>query len=504
MQDYGLGFWLGRRRHARPDKIALTFCGTSTTYGELATHAEEIADALSTHGVKRGDAVAYLGENSPSFIETLFACAMIGAVFVPINTRLAPREVQHILSDSSARAFVVDDSLIQLARDATRTSSPLIPTTVPQLLEERDTGSARLAEDITLDSPAAIIYTSGTTGQPKGAVLTHGNLTWTAINAIVDYDITSRDVSLMISPLFHVASLGMGALPCILKGATMILEPAFDPGRTLDLIQANGATMLSGVPTTFQMLTDHPSWSTTDLSSLQTLTCGGSAIPSRILDAYEARGLSFTAGYGMTETSPGASSLPAHLTREKQGSVGIPHFFTKLRVTGPDGAPTPPHATGEIELAGPNVFLGYLNCPETTAAGFTDDGWFRSGDLGYLDEDGCLYIADRLKDMIISGGENIYPAEVETLIGNMETITGVAVIGVPDDQWGEVPIAVVTTKDGSPATISDVKAHLAGTIARYKVPKRVITVDALPRTASGKVRKAALRAQFSPSAEASA
>ncbi|MDF2574442.1 MAG: acyl-CoA synthetase (AMP-forming)/AMP-acid ligase, partial [Agromyces sp.] len=307
----------------------------------------------------------------------------------------------------------------------------------------------------------------------------------------------STDVALMISPLFHVASLGMGALPVILKGATMVLERRFEPGRALALIERHGITMLSGVPTTYQMMADHPDWATTDLSSLSKLTCGGSAVPTRILNAYEERGLSFTQGYGMTETSPGATSLAPGMTRTKQGSVGLPHFFTEVRIADEHGDMVPRGTVGEIQIIGPNVFPGYHDLPEASAAAFTDDGWFRSGDLGYLDADGYLFIADRLKDMIISGGENIYPAEVENRIADLEGVTGVAVIGVPDEQWGEVPWAIVTVQEGASLDTDTVRTHLEGRLARYKLPKRVVVVDELPRTASGKVRKADLRARFS-------
>jgi fatty-acyl-CoA synthase len=257
--------------------------------------------------------------------------------------------------------------------------------------------------------------------------------------------------------------------------------------------------MLSGVPTTYQMLADHPDWAATDISTLQKLTCGGSAVPTRILNAYEERGLSFSQGYGMTETSPGATSLAPSMTREKQGSVGLPHFFTEVRITDEHGDVVPGGTVGEIEISGPNVFLGYHGQPDATAAAFTDDHWFRSGDLGYLDADGYLYIADRLKDMIISGGENIYPAEVENLISDIEGISGVAVVGVPDERWGEVPWAVVTLKEGAEVDTEIVRSHLDGVLARYKLPKNVVVVEELPRTASGKVRKADLRSRFGES-----
>ena len=503
----GIGFWLAKRRLKDPDKTAVVFGDHELTYRELADAADRVAAVLWHRGIRRGDAVAYIGENSPQFLEVMFGAAQLGAVFVPVNTRLAAPEVQHLLVDSGARAVVLDPEFLERAMPGVEAGRVAHVIVTGDGLPEHP-GLARLTAaapgghtvaDVDLDDPAAIVYTSGTTGRPKGAVLTHGNLTWVALNCIVDYDVVSTDVSLMISPLFHVASLGMGALPVLLKGATLVLEKGFEPGRALTLIQEHGITMLSGVPTTYQLMADHPSWASADLSTLRKLTCGGSAVPTRILNAYEERGLSFSQGYGMTETSPGATSLSPAMTRQKQGSVGLPHFFTEVRITDEHGDVVPRGTVGEIEVAGPNVFLGYHGLPEATASAFTADGWFRSGDLGYLDADGYLYIADRLKDMIISGGENIYPAEVENLIADIEGISGVAVVGVPDERWGEVPWAVVTLREGAEVDTEIVRAHLDGLLARYKLPKNVVVVEDLPRTASGKVRKADLRARYGES-----
>lgn len=507
MQNHGLGAWLSTRRQKNPDATALIYGDDQRmSYRQLADRTDALSGLLWQRGIRKGDAVAFLGENSPEFLMTLFGCAQLGAVFVPVNTRLAPPEITHVLRDSGARVLIHDPAFAERV-------TPLVDASgTPQLIRtgaSSDAGEPGLDDllrdglrghvdvQVTHEDPAAIVYTSGTTGKAKGAVLSHGNLTWVSVNALVDYDIVSSDVALMISPLFHVASLGMGALPTILKGGTMVLEQGFDAGRALGLIERYGVTMLSGVPTTYQLLADHPRWAETDVSTLAKLTCGGSAVPSRILEAYEARGLSFSQGYGMTETSPGATSLAPSMTRTKQGSVGLPHFFTDVRIASDEiGTVAPRGTVGEIEVSGPNVFLGYHNLPEPTAAAFTPDGWFRSGDLGYLDEDGYLFIADRLKDMIISGGENIYPAEIEDHLNGIEGVTGAAVIGVPDEQWGEVPWAVLTVQDGHAPTTESVRETLDGTLARYKLPKRVVIIDELPRTASGKIRKADLRARF--------
>jgi fatty-acyl-CoA synthase len=508
MHRHGIGTWLAKRRLRSPDKTALIYGdGSTMTYRQLADGADQVASLLSDRGIRTGDVVAHLGENSPEFLQVMFGAARLGAVFVPVNTRLAEPEITHVLADSNARVLFYDPAF----GDRTSTAAAGIPHVVVTDEGSADSpGLTRLLSTtavsdqlpdvgVTPEDPAAIIYTSGTTGRAKGAVLTHGNLTWVAVNCIVDYDIVSTDVALMISPLFHVASLGMGALPAILKGATLVLEQGFVPERALAQIERYGVTMLSGVPTTYQLMADHPAFASTDLSTLAKLTCGGSPVPTRVLDAYEARGLSFSQGYGMTETSPGATSLPPAMTRAKQGSVGLPHFFTDVRVTDAGGAVLPPGSVGEIEIAGPNVFHGYHDLPEATAAAFTADGWFRSGDLGYLDDDGYLFISGRIKDMIISGGENIYPPEIELLIADIDGVTGAAVIGVPDDRWGEVPWAIVTVRDGASVDTESIRAHLDGKLARYKLPRNVVVVDELPRTASGKVRKADLRSRFTAS-----
>ncbi|MEO8907829.1 MAG: AMP-binding protein, partial [Microbacteriaceae bacterium] len=353
-----LGSWMAKRSLKTPDKTALIVAGDErVTYRELADRVDGIATVLWHRGIRKGDSVAYLGENSQDFVAALFACAQLGAVFVPVNTRLAPPEILHVLSDAQARAVIHDPEF-------TDRLTPLASAVgIEHIIQTGETGAdaspglAALARsapassfeaEVTLDDPAAIIYTSGTTGRAKGAILTHQNLTWVALNTIVDYDIVSSDVALMISPLFHVAALGMGALPTILKGGTIVLEKSFDPGRALALIERHGVTMLSGVPTTYQLLADHPDWASTDLSTLQKLTCGGSAVPTRILNAFEQRGLSFSQGYGMTETSPGATALSPEMTRAKQGSVGLPHFFNDVRIADEHGAIVPTGAIGEI------------------------------------------------------------------------------------------------------------------------------------------------------------
>jgi fatty-acyl-CoA synthase len=505
MENQGIGSWANRRRVKAAGKTAFIFNDVATTYDEFYVQVNELAHALRGADVTRGTRVAYLGENHPSFLVTFLATTQLGAIFVPLNTRLAPAEVSYALDDSGASLLIHSGALAHLAVQA---SAGMSLRLVQAEGEPHEAGVITLAEftagasaefiDETVkhDDPALILYTSGTTGHPKGAVLTHGNFLWNTINALVDFDVTSREMSLMISPLFHVASLGMGALPMLVKGGTIVLEAGFDPGRALMLIEKYRITMLAGVPTTYQMMCEHPDWATTDLSSVHHMTCGGSAVPARVLNAYEERGLAFTLSYGMTESSPGASSMPPQYSRAKAGSSGLPHYFVDMRIRDEQNVESPVGEVGEIQLRGPNVIAEYWNKPEASRDSFVDGNWFKTGDMGYLDADGFLFVADRIKDMIISGGENIYPAEIEQIIFELEGVTGVALIGVTDDKWGEVPWAILTMAGGATVTLEEVRAHLDNRVARYKMPKNVIVVDEFPRTASGKIRKADLRKRF--------
>ncbi len=503
MQNQGIGTWVNRRAQRVHDDVAVAFRDRRIGYEQLDERILRLAQGLRERGVQPGDRIAYLGNNHPSFLEAMFATAMLGAVFVPLNTRLAAPEIEFAVDDSGATTLIFQAELHALAR-AGAWSNTTRHISVGEVgddgVEEIDAVIAGAAPEyhdlpVTLEDPAMILYTSGTTGYPKGAVLTHGNLTWNSVNALVDYGIAHGERVLLISPMFHVASLGMGALPVLLQGGTVILHERFDPGEVLRAIADEQVTMLSGVPTTFQLIQEHPDWAATDLSSLRHLTCGGSTMPKRMLEAYEERGLSFSCGYGMTETSPGATAMPPHMSKAKMGSSGLRHFFTDVRIVGEDGRLLPAGEVGEIQVSGPNVISTYWQRPDATAEAIVD-GWLHTGDLGYFDEDGYIYVVDRLKDMIISGGENIYSAEVEGAIMQFPEISGVALIGIPDAKWGEVPLAIATLEDGAQATADDIIARLQGRLAKYKIPRDVVFVDEFPRTASGKIRKADLRKQY--------
>jgi len=507
----GMGVWPRRRALSSGERTAILFRGRETSYSELADRVDRLAAALLARGVRRGDRVAYLGNNHPSFVETLFAAGLVGAIFVPLNTRLSIAELAYMLGNSGATLLISTTPLEPQASAASAglgirrivVDSPEDDDPVSVSADAEDfeqviaaAGAPGQLPEVTLDDPAVIIYTSGTTGRPKGAMLSHGNLTWNAINVLADYDLVSSDRALMVSPLFHVASLGMGCLPVFVKGATLLLEERFVPGEALRTIEREGATAISGVPTTFQMMIDAPEWATTDISSLRLMTCGGSPVPARVREAYEERGLHFSGGYGMTESSPGITMLPPQHAVARAGSAGLAHFFTRFRIRGTEGITTEPGETGEIEAAGPNIFVGYWDDADATRDAFTDDGWLRTGDVGSVDDAGFLYISDRVKDMIISGGENIYSVEVELAIATIPGVTGAAVIGVPHDRWGEVPHAVVTLAPGATLDPEEMVAFLSSRLARYKVPRTLEIVEELPRTASGKIQKHVLRARY--------
>ncbi|MGQ7298146.1 acyl-CoA synthetase [Quadrisphaera sp. KR29] len=500
VEGRGIGSWPRLRAVRSAGRPALVFDGEALTYEALADRVDALAAGLRARGVSRGDRVAYLGDNHPSFVEALFATTRLSALFVPLNTRLAAPELGYVLADCGAGALISTPALREKGDAA-------LADAAPQVLRVHVGGDGEAGyeallggdalddlPDVGLDDPALVVYTSGTTGRPKGAVLTHGNLTWNALNVLVDYDLTSADRALMVSPLFHVASLGMGCLPVLLKGATVLLQERFVPAEALAAVEALRATTISGVPTTFQLMAEDPAWPTTDLSSLRLMTCGGSPVPDRVREAYEARGLAFSGGYGMTEASPGITLLPPQHTAAHPRSAGLAHFFTRVRVRDTaTGELAGPGAAGEVEAAGPNTFLEYWGDPAATAGARTPDGWLRTGDVGVLDEDGFLRIADRLKDMIISGGENVYPAEVENALLGLPGVTGAAVIGLPHERWGEVPHAVVTLAPGTRLDVETVVEQLSASLARYKVPRTLEVVAELPRTASGKVPKRLLR-----------
>lgn len=512
MRNQGIGSWPARRSRKTPRRTALLHEGRAVGYAELHDRCTRLAHALRGAGVGRGDRVAYLGPNHPAYLETLFATGMLGAVFVPLNTRLAAPELLHQLNDSDSRVLVhartPEGRVAELAAGSGVSTLLAVdsgPGPGPGLPYEdllAASSAEPVDEEVGHEDVCLIMYTSGTTGRSKGAVLTHGNLVWNSLNVLVDTDLAGDEVALVSAPLFHTAALNMSCLPTLLKGGTVVLESSFDAEHSLRLVERHRVTCMFGVPTMYDAIAAAPGWAGADLSSLRTLLCGGAPVPLRTARAYLDRGLAFVQGYGMTETAPGALVLDRADSLAHAGSAGVPHFFTDVRVLRPSGEDTTPGEEGEVVVSGPNVTPGYWNLPEATEAAFLDGGRFRSGDVATVDADGYVRLVGRLKDMIISGGENIYPAEVEDALLEHPDVVETAVIGVPDPRWGEVGRAVVVLRAGSALTAAELLARLDGRLARYKIPRSVVLAPELPRNAAGKLLKDPIRARYGTGAGA--
>jgi fatty-acyl-CoA synthase len=495
----GIGSWAARRARMNPATVALATDDESLTYAELADRVQATACHLRELGVAAGERVAYLGPNSIDTFVCFFATARLGGVFVSLNTRLAAPEIAYMLQDSGSVVLVHGPECADLAHAADPGAHGVKHVTAAPDLKAAATGATAPApwpdHLVDLDDPVLILYTSGTTGRPKGAVLTHSNITWNTVNQLAHVDVLSTDVALCVAPLFHVTGLGQVSMPTLLKGGTVVVVPKFDAGAFLDLIGRRRATSFSAVPTMLKMLCDHPDWAAADLSSLRYVLYGGSPVEQRVAQAWLDRGVVLQQGYGMTEAAPGVfMAMPDGATAHPT-SPGVPHFFTDVELLTSDGTHLAGAGQGELVVRGPHVFSGYWERPEETAKVLSAEGWYRSGDVVRIDDDGWAQIVDRVKDVIISGGENIYPAEVEAAIADLADVSAVAVVAVPDPTWGEVGCAYVVLRPDADLDELALRAHLDQRLARYKIPRYVEFVDELPTNATGKVLRAALREQ---------
>ncbi|NRQ37391.1 long-chain fatty acid--CoA ligase [Nonomuraea sp. NN258] len=505
MQNAGLGGWPARRAQMTPERVAFVHRDRSLTYAQVHERANRLAARLRAAGIGPGDRVAYLGPNHPAFAETMFATHVLGAIFVPLNARLTEPELAYLLAHSGAAALVYAPECAARVPDTSglRVVAALAaPAPGEQEYETWLAGGdpAPIDVPVTLEDVALILYTSGTTGRPKGATLTHGNLVWNTYNLLVGVDVASDEVTLISAPLFHVAALNQTLLPTFIKGGRSVIMPSWDVDACYDLIEEHRVTWMFAVATMFAAFAASPRWATADLSSLRVLMSGGAAVPAALIRAYQERGLVFCQGYGMTETAPGATFLEAGQSARKVGSAGVPVFFAGVRVVRPDLTDAAPGEPGEVLVKGPNVTPGYWRDPAATAAAFAAGGWFRSGDVAVRDEEGHLHIVDRIKDMYISGGENVYPAEVEGVLFEHPAVAEAAVIGVPDETWGEVGRAFVVPRPGHQVSGDELRDFLLARLAKYKVPRTFELVSGLPKTGSGKVRKPALRDRQAPDA----
>ncbi|HWC21042.1 MAG TPA: long-chain fatty acid--CoA ligase [Flexivirga sp.] len=497
MKDQGLGSWPLRRSRMTPDKTALVQDGNRQSYRQLHESATRLAHGLRERGVARGDRVAFLGLNSLELVSAMFATAALGAVFVPLNTRLAPPELRYVLDNSEPRLVLVEDDLG--TDDVIAMIAELsIPTAVFTRragagLEALESDAATpIDESIGHDDLFMIQYTSGTSGRPKGVQLTHGNIIWNVMNLMVDVDLGSDEVALITAPLFHTAALNQVLFPTILKGGTALIEARFDPDRAIDLIESERVTLLFGVTSMYLALSEAGRFGSADLRSLRSALSGGSPIPESLLHTWLDRGLMIVQGYGLTEASPGTTMLRAEDGVRKLGSAGTACFFTDVRVVDPSGVAVPAGTAGEVQVSGPNVTPGYWRDQRSTDVARVD-GWLHTGDLATTDDEGYLRIVGRLKDMYISGGENVYPAEVEGALHEHPDVVEAAVIGIPDAKWGEVGRAFVVIRPGARVDENAIIEHLSRLLARYKLPRSVVFLPELPHNASGKLLKSTLR-----------
>ncbi|MCM3764771.1 long-chain fatty acid--CoA ligase [Neobacillus niacini] len=499
----GIGSWLVKHCKVRPDRLAVVYNEKRFTYAQFNERVNRLANALLGLGVRKGDRVDALLLNTNEMLEAVFACAKIGAIFVPINFRLSVEEVLYIVNDSRAYHFMYDFRMRPLV-DQLRTKDTCLLQYIHVGTQphEADLPYENLLEnaspeepgyDIALDDIHLMMYTSGTTGRPKGALLSHGNTQWNAINFIHNTPVDYTDITLAAAPMFHIGGMSVFTLPLVYKGGANILIDIFDPVKILQKVNDEQVTSLFLVPAMWQALMSVPNFEAYDISSLQFAVSGGAPCPITVIEFFQKRGIPFYEGFGLTETAPFVSILDKENTIRKNGSVGKEPMHTTVRIVDPLDRDVRPGEVGELIVNGPNVMVGYWNKPEATKEAIKN-GWFYTGDLAKFDEEGFIYIVDRKKDMIITGGENVYPIEIEQVLFRHPNIREAAIIGYPDEKWGESIKAVVALKDDSqPLTVIDLEKFLDGKIARFKMPKMVEIVSALPRNATGKILKTVLR-----------
>jgi fatty-acyl-CoA synthase len=510
-----IGDYLGRRNIYSPDKLAIIDTGKTPelrlTYREWNTRVNRLANFLQTHaGVGKGDRVAILARDGVEHLDTFFACTKLGAIHTALNWRLHWRETLAILEDTTPKVLIYSNDFRETVTEIqTNIQYPISnylhlegpgpgDQSVANSLPYEPTLQASSAAPVTCatleaEDTACLLFTGGTTGLPKGAQISHRQICWNVLNTVT-HDIRHEDIYLCVFPLFHTGGLFTYLSSQVIFGNTTILIRQFDPAQVLTLIEREKVTVFAGVPTMYQMLTQAPNWDTADLSSLRFCTSGGAPLPVPLVEKYTAeKGIRFKQGFGMTEFGPGLFALPPEDAIRKAGSIGRPNFFVDVRVVDENNQPLGPHQPGELVLKGPSGFSGYWRNPEASAAVLDDEGWFHTGDIVEYDDEWYFYVRDRKKDMFISGGENIYPAEIENILYKHPAVHMCAVVGVPDDKWGEVGVACIVLKPGATATDEELLEHMKNHLARFKVPRNIAVMDALPLSGMGKILKRELR-----------
>jgi fatty-acyl-CoA synthase len=502
--------WLKRHAERTPDKLAVVdaFSNRQFTYSQYNRRADQLAQYLKHRlNLEVGDRISILAQNSSDYYEVLFACGKIGVILNTLNWRLAAPEIAYILSDCQPKVLIYETEFAETV-NLLRSTNPcqhylLMDDDGPEgdhLYEEAiASSSGHQAEmpSLTYDDTWAILYTSGTTGRPKGAQVTYGNFFYNAVGIGQAINLSSIDINLNVLPAFHAGGLGLYAMPTFHSGGTVIVMRAFDPGELLGLIQEWQVSALLLVPAIYLMLSQFEAFDRYDLSSVRSWGSGGSSLPPSLVHEFEEKGIVIQQGFGMTETGPTVFLITREDAVRKAGSVGKPVLHTDVRIMDRQGNSLGPEEVGELCVRGGNVTTGYWNRPKATKEAIID-GWLHSGDAAKYDDEGFYYIVDRWKDMFISGGENVYPAEVENVIYHHPAVAEVAVIGKPHPKWQEVGLAIVVVKVGQALTEDEIIGFCQGKVAGYKIPKSVEFVDVLPRNAAGKVLKRELKQLFVP------
>lgn len=485
-----------------PDRIAVIWQERTLTYRELDERVDRAVGVLQERGIGPGDRVALLLGNVPAFVEAYFAILRAGAAAVPLNLGLAPDEVGYALADSGARVLVaaaavadgVADLAIELEVDVLVAGSREIPAGTASWRDAVDEAPAARAVERSPDDLGALVYTSGTTGRPKGAMLTRGNLERNQDQSLAGrFRVSGDDVVLLVLPLSHIYALNVGLGACVQVGASMLLMERFDPSTSLDAIEHHGVTIVLGAPPMYVAWVNTPGLEDRDLDSLRLAVSGAAPLPVPVLERFrDLTGITIEEGYGLTEAAPSVTSN-SMAPVARPGSVGLPLPDIELRLVDEDGRPVDVGDPGEVLVRGPNVFQGYWNDEDATAEALDGDGWLHTGDVGTLDEDGYLYLVDRLKDLIIVSGFNVYPREVERVLYQHDAVDECAVIGVPHPYTGEAVKAHVVPRPGAEVTEDELAVFCRDRLARYKCPEVIELTDTLPHTPTGKVRRAALR-----------
>ncbi len=498
--------WIAHNAANLPEKIATVEIpgGRSKTYSQMHDRVGRIATWLRDHGVEKGDRVGVLALNSVDTVDIVFACWRIGAVYLALNFRLTPSELDYIIGNAEPKVLVYDSDQ--------QTTIEELTVDVPTLIETDGQGGDSTFEVLTSDSAPTdkmiplepddhcmLMYSSGTTGLPKGVIITHKMMLWFNINAGAALYLNQDMVSLAVMPLFHIGGVNYFTMPALFAGGTAVVMRSFDPGATLDAMSDAdlGVTHFIGVPAIYNAMRDHPKNPTSDFSSMVVACCGAETVPESLVNWWYKRGVVVQEGYGMTENAASCCFVGYDDLPERVGSAGKALRHTEIRIVRDDRTDADPGETGEIWCRGPTITPGYWRRPEIDEETFVD-GWLRTGDIGSRDKDGFIYVTDRLKDMYISGGENVYPAEIENILYELEEIREVAVIGLPDERWGEVGCAVIALKDGARLEEKTIRQHCEPKLARFKQPGHFVFVDELPRNATGKVLKFELRKSINP------